>query len=233
MYQQYIPNSPVQYEKGLYLSRQTTEHVKGLLQSYGEEHYSASLQFLKEWVGKWKMERSPDGRICKATMAVQSPDQIVKINIKTRMIQVSFNNIPMIRESRWENLILQCEQAYKFPNNYLKICGPIVKRVCETINTHHTSLIYKAMLIVCDPRYVDEDVYSTLQSSKEVILQDDIENQPNINLEDDYHYIKTLQAQPLPQQQPTFVLMAESEEAEAEEENYLTVKDKELLEKLK
>jgi len=182
------------YEKGLYLSRKIKELIRIELQTTCEGHYQPSIKLLNTYVEKWKKEaeQSKSGKILKVWHAEEDSQRILKIEIHHNHIQICVNNIPVIREYVWSDLLGKCALLHTFPNKYLQVTEPVVKLLIVKVKVPHISIIYKALLEICSDQEMDSALHTILNSAKALPTEEELSDIPTISFPDDFNYTKLI-----------------------------------------
>jgi hypothetical protein len=169
-----------------YLSNAVREKVSILLNEVGVRVYAEQIKFLKEHLHKFMLETSIDGKIRKAPQVIEGDGIRLEYGPKGCIIYVA--EIPKIHEIVWADLINQVEGVLFFPNHCFLINSVVVHGLLEASTDIPTELVYKALLELCDPTMIEEDVFRTLQGASWIPVENDLQNVSNVVLVDQFKY---------------------------------------------
>jgi len=169
-----------------YLSNAVREEVSIILNEVGAAQYAEPIAFLKEYLHKWMLETSIDGKIRKATQVIEGPG--VRIEYGPKGCIVYIFEIPKIRQLMWADLIANVEGLLAFPNHCFLVDSVVVAALLNALPSIPAALVYKALLEICDPFMIEEKTFQTLQDAGSIPVQDELQNMPNVVLVDRFNY---------------------------------------------
>jgi hypothetical protein len=176
-----------------YLSNATKAEVLIVLNELGATHYATTISFLEDCLHKWSLETSVDGKIRKATQVIV--EDKIKIEFGPKGCIIYFSDVPKVREIYWSELIKHVQELLVFPNHCFLINSEIVNDILARLSIP-TDIVYKALLEICAPLTVQEDVFRTLQAASSIPTQEEIQNVPNVVLMDSFNYEIQIPQQP-------------------------------------
>jgi len=178
------------YTRNIYVSDALLAEVTVFAANIFDSYYSIPLDFIQNLIKDWESKVTADDLITCQSNSGQSIDGIITYKTSLKEITLFILGKPVIQDSKWSSLLTKAKSLTEFPSVCFPITDKLVFALCEVLSVPNKALIYKALTHLFEPSYFEESCYKILMSAKDIEVQKDLEINPYVIFEDNYHYLK-------------------------------------------